>query len=219
VAAHEDIERALELAEACSDSRRAADALFQASLVAQREGRWVLARSYAERSRVLFEKLGDQATVARLLNNLAGLSHLLGDSARAISLLREAFEIFVELGLAVEAGYVCSSLADIHLDGGEFEQAEVQARKALDLLADRVDHLQEVGTARLALGRAIAAQGRLGEADEMIASADRTFEQANSLAHRSDAWIAQGDLARQRGDHREAGSLYRQAALVLLDSR
>jgi tetratricopeptide (TPR) repeat protein len=219
VAAHEDIERALELAEACSDSRRSADALFQASLVAQREGRWVLARSYAERSRALFEELGDEATVARLLNNLAGLSHLLGDPARAISLLREAFEIFVELGLAVDAGYICSSLADVHLDCGEFEQAEAQARKALELLADRVDHLQEVGTAQLALGRAVAAQGRLGEADELIASADRTFEQASSLAHRSDAWIAQGDLAGRRGDHREAGNLYRRAALALLDSR
>ena len=51
VAAAEDIERALELADASSDSRRAADALFQASLVAQRQGRWVLARTYAERSR------------------------------------------------------------------------------------------------------------------------------------------------------------------------
>ena len=55
VAAQDDIERALELAEACADDRRAADALFQASLVAQREGRWVLARTYAERSRTLFD--------------------------------------------------------------------------------------------------------------------------------------------------------------------
>ena len=57
-AAQEDIERALELAEASSDPRRAADALFQASLVAQRQGRWVLARTYAEQSRTLFEELG-----------------------------------------------------------------------------------------------------------------------------------------------------------------
>jgi tetratricopeptide (TPR) repeat protein len=219
VAAHEDIERALELAEACSDSRRAADALFQASLVAQREGRWVLARTHAERSRALFEELGDRGTVGRLLNNLAGLTHLLGDPAGAISLLREAFEIFVELGLAVEAGYVCSSLADIHLDCGEFARAEAQARKALSLLGDRVDHLQEVGTAQLALGRALAAQGRLGDAEELIATADRGFEQASSLGHRTDAWIAQGDLARQRGEDREAAGLYRRAALALLDAR
>ena len=104
VAAQEDIERALELAEACDDERRVADALFQASLVAQRQGRWVLSRAYAERSRELFDALGDRATVARLLNNLAGLNHLLGDSKRAIALLEEAFAIFVDLDLAVDAG-------------------------------------------------------------------------------------------------------------------
>ena len=58
VAADEDIERALELAEAIHDTRRAADALFQASLVAQRQGRWVLGRTYAERSRELFASFG-----------------------------------------------------------------------------------------------------------------------------------------------------------------
>jgi len=157
--------------------------------------------------------------VGRLLNNLAGLNHLLGDPVRATSLLHEAFEIFVELGLAVEAGYVCSSLADIHVDCGEFERAEAQARKALSLLGGRVDHLQEVGTAQLALGRALAAQGRLGDAEELIATADGTFEQASSLSHRTDAWIAQGDLERQRGDDREAAGLYRRAALALLDAR
>jgi transcriptional regulator with XRE-family HTH domain len=171
VAAQEDIERALELAEAGSDTRRAADALFQASLVTQRQGRWVLARTYAERSRTLFEALGDTATVARL-NNLAGLNHLLGNAPQAIALLEEAFEIFVELDLAVDAGYVCSSLAEIQLACGEFEVTEAQARKALDLLGDRVDHLQEIGTAQLALGRALAAQGSLDEGERWIAAAD-----------------------------------------------
>ena len=91
VAAAEDIERALELAEVSNDTRRVADALFQASLVAQRQGRWVRARTDAERSRALFEELGDRATAARLLNNLAGLDHLLGDESGAIALLERAF--------------------------------------------------------------------------------------------------------------------------------
>ncbi len=69
--------------------RRVADALFQASLVAQRQGRWVLARTDAERSRALFEELGDRATAARLLNNLAGLDHLLGDAIRRDRAARE----------------------------------------------------------------------------------------------------------------------------------
>jgi tetratricopeptide (TPR) repeat protein len=217
VAAQEDAERALELAVGLSDTRRAADAYFQSSLNAQRQGRWVLARTHAEQAKALFEELGDRATVGRLLNNLAGLAHLLGDADEAVALLRQAFEIFVDLGLAAEAGYVCASLADIHLDGNDFVSAEDQARKALSLLGGRVDHLQEVGTAQLALGRALLAQGRLSEAEGLIVSAGDTFDRADSVSHRSDAWVALGDVEAFRGDDREAGRLYRRAALALLE--
>jgi len=218
VAAQEDVERSLELAEACADERRVADALFQASLVAQREGRWVLARTHARRSLALFEELGDRATVARLLNNLAGLEHLLGDADEALVLLEEAFRIFVDLGLPTEAGYVCTSVAEIRLERGEAEPAEGQARKALDLLGDRVDHLPEVGMAQLLLGRALAARGRLDEADTWIADADRTFDRARSVSHRSAAWMAQGDVESRRGNDERAAALYRQAARALQET-
>jgi tetratricopeptide (TPR) repeat protein len=218
VAAQEDVERALELAEAAADTRRAADALFQASLVAQRQGRWVLARTYAERSRAAFEELGDEATVARLLNNLAGLHHLLGDAEEALSLLDEAFGMFVELDLPVDAGYVCSSLAEIHLDRDEPAPAEANARKALELLGGRVDHLQEIGTAELALGRALAAQGSLDEGEQWIARADETFEQARSVSHRSYAWVAQGDVQLERGNDAMAAGLFRRAARALQEA-
>ena len=217
VAAAEDIERALELADASADARRAADALFQASLVAQRQGRWVLARTYAARARDLFDDLGDRATVGRLLNNLAGLEHLLGDTQRAIELLDDAFALFVDLDLPVDAGYVCSSLAEVRLESGEPELSETQARKALDLLEDRVDHLQEVGTAQLTLGRALAAQARMEEAERYISAADRTFAKARSSSHRSSAWMALGDVESTRGDDRAAAGLYRRAALALHD--
>jgi hypothetical protein len=58
---------------------------------------------------------------------------------------------------------------------------EAQARKALDLLGGRAgDHLQEIGTAQLRVGRALAAQGSLDEGERWIAVADETFRQANS---------------------------------------
>ena len=218
VAAEEDIDRALELAEAIPDTRRAADALFQGSLVAQRQGRWVLARTYAERSRDLFAEIGDRATVARLLNNLAGLNHLLGSPDRSIELLEEAFEIFVDLDLRVDAGYVCSSLAEIRLDLGEAELAETHARKALDLLDGRPDHVQEVGTAELVLGRSLADQGRLEDAEQWIARAEATSARASSASHRSSAWLARGDLESRRGNDAVAAGLYRRAARALQES-
>jgi tetratricopeptide (TPR) repeat protein len=152
------------------------------------------------------------------LNNLAGLNHLLGDAVQAIALLEEAFEIFVELDLAVDAGYVSSSLAEIRLECGEFELAEAQAQKALGLLDGRVDHLQEVGTAQLTLGRALAAQGRLDKAETCIAAANETFNQASSVSHRSYAWIAQGDVESQRGNDGVAAGLYRRAARALQEA-
>ena len=80
-AAREDVERALELAQGVDDRRKMADAYFQASLVAERTGHWVLSRNYAEQAKNLFHELDDERTVGRLLNNLGGLSLLLGKPA------------------------------------------------------------------------------------------------------------------------------------------
>src|SRR5258705_4125100 len=77
-AAREDVERALELAEGLNDKRTAADIYFQASIIADREGHWVLARSYAERAKAAYEELSDRGNLGRLLNNLGGSDFLLG---------------------------------------------------------------------------------------------------------------------------------------------
>lgn len=214
--AREDTAHALELANARGDRRQAALALFQASLNAQREGNWLLARRHAEESMALFAQLGDRVNVARLLNNVAGANHLLGSLETAVAQLREAFESFVDLQLPAEAGYVLSSLADVHLGMGEPELAETQARKAIMLLAERIEHLQEVGTAHLALGRSLLAQGRLEEAAKEFDTADATFTRVASASHQADSWIARGDLATRSGDEHEAARLYRQAAETLI---
>src|SRR2546423_166795 len=59
-AAREDVERALELAEALDDRRTMANVYYQASLVAERMGHWVLARTYAERAKAYYEQLEDE---------------------------------------------------------------------------------------------------------------------------------------------------------------
>jgi len=218
-AAREDIALALELAESIADRRRTADAYFQASLVAERQGNWLLARQHGERAKALFEELGDEANVGRLLNNLGGINHLLGNNNRAIELLGEAFERAVETGLTPDAGHVLCSLAEVHLAAGNLDQAEAEARKALDLLDGRDDYLHEIGIAQLALGRAQLEQGRLDEAEQTILAADRSFEQIASVSHRANAWVAQGDIAKRRGDSREAARHYRRAAEALQDIR
>ncbi len=218
-AAKEDVERALELARAVDDLRTVGAAYFQASLVADREGHWVVARNYAERAREAYAALADHVHVGQLTNNLGGLNFLLGNTDDAIKLLKEAFSIALEAGQTADAGRAVSSLAQVHLRTGNVEQAEEQARHALELLDGRVDYVDENGSALLVLGRALLEQGRLEEAGEAFAAAELSFTELGSASHRAAVWVARGDLAARRGDHERAAELYRTAAEALQDVR
>ena len=168
-AAREDIEAALELSERLGDRDALAHGYFQASIIAERNGQWVLARSHAERAKELYEEQDDRLSVGRLLNNLGGLSFLLGNPEEAERLLKAAFSVALEVGSEPDAAQAVSSLAQVHLRTGQPELAEQQARHALSLLDGRVDFLDEQGNAQLVLGRALLEQGRLDEAEQAIA--------------------------------------------------
>ena len=218
-AAREDIERALELAEAANDPRTIGAAYFQASLVADREGHWVLARNYAERARAAYEELADRVHVGQLTNNLGGLNFLLGKTDEAIGLLKEAFGIALDTGRDADAAQAVSSLAQIHLRTGNVTLAEEQARHALELLDGHDDYIDEIGNAHLMLGRALLEQDRLDEAEDAFAASESSFDQLGSASHRAAAWVARGDLAARRGDDRLSARLYRAAAEALQDVR
>jgi len=218
-AAREDVERALELAESMADPQALGEAYFQASLIAERDGHWVLARTYAKRAKAQYEVLSDRMNIGRLLNNLGGLEFLLGNPAKAIASLRQAFALSLEHGNDDDVATVISSLAQVHLRSGDALAAEEHARQALSRLGDREDRTDEIGNARLVLGRALLEQGRLEEAEAVLAQAEDALSQLSSGSHRAAAWVAQGDLARRRGDDRRAAVLYRRAAEALQDFR
>src|SRR5436309_6335953 len=218
-AAREDVERALELAESLNDKRTAADVYFQASIIADREGHWVLARSYAERAKAAYEELSDRSNLGRLLNNLGGINFLLGHPDEAVAFLKDAVRIALEVGNDAEAAHAVNGIAQVHLRTGDVARAEEQARYALELLGDRVDEVGEIGNAQIVLGRALMEQDRLDEAEVALAAGERAYDQFSSGSHRASAWVAQGDLAMRRGDDRTAARLYRQAADALQDVR
>jgi tetratricopeptide (TPR) repeat protein len=218
-AAREDVEHALELAQGVDDRRKMADAYFQASLVAERTGHWVLSRNYAERAKNLFQELDDERTVGRLLNNLGGLSLLLGKPHEAIEQLKASFAVAVEADSQADAGQAVNGLATVHLRLGEWEAAEENAREALRLLEGREDFLDEIGQAQVVLGRSLLERERFDEAEQSLRAADATFEQLSSISHRAGAWVALGDLAARRGEDVEAARLYRNAAEALQDMR
>jgi tetratricopeptide (TPR) repeat protein len=217
--AREDVERALELAKAMEDRRTIANTYYQASLVAERMGHWLLSRNYAEQAKVLYQELADERNVGKLLTNLGGLNLMLGDPEQAIEHLKASFSVALEVDSREDAAQAAGSLATVHLHLGDFESAESHARHALDLLEAREDYLHEIGPSQLVLGRAMLERGRLDEAEQWFRAADATFEQMSSVSHRASAWVALGDLATKRGDLEEAARLYRHAAEALQDVR
>jgi tetratricopeptide (TPR) repeat protein len=218
-AAREDVERALELAKALEDRRTIANTYYQASLVAERMGHWLLSRNYAEQAKGLYQELSDERNVGKLLTNLGGLNLMLGNPEQAIEHLKASFSVALEVDSREDAAQAAGSLATVHLHLGDFDAAESHARHALELLEDREDYLHETGPTQLVLGRAMLERGRLDEAEQWFRAADATFEQMSSVSHRASAWVAMGDLATKRGELAEAARLYRHAAEALQDVR
>ena len=219
VAAQEDVQRALDLAHDVGDRRAMANTYFMASAIAQRQGHWILSRSYAQRAKQLYQELNDERNVGRLLLQLGGLTLLLGDEEQAVEHLKASFTQALESESPADAGQALGGLARVHLNKGEYDQADELARKALALLDGREDFLHEICPSQLVLGRALMERGRLDEAGDCFREADAAAEQMSSISHRAEAWVAMGDLAARRGDDRESARLYRNAAEALQEIR
>src|SRR5690348_12135540 len=218
-AAAEDVEQALELAHALNDDRVLAETFLDASLVAERRNQYALARQYAERSKALYERVADQEYVGKLLNNLGQLRAITGKPEEAVPLLRESFRIAVEQDNRVDAAFAASSLASARLHSGDHEGAVESANRAIELLGSREEFRQELGNARLVMGRAHLACGRVDEAERCFTSAADCFAAVESISHMAGAWVAIGDVAAERGDSARAADLYRRAAEALQDVR
>jgi tetratricopeptide (TPR) repeat protein len=218
-AASEDVTAALELAHGLGDDRVLAETYLDASLVAERRHEYGRAREYAERSKALFERVADHEYVGKLLNNLGQLRAISGRPEEAVPLLREAFRIAVEQDNRVDAAFAASSLASARLHSGDHDGAVESANRAIELLGSREEFRQELGNARLVMGRAHLACGRVDEAERSFIAAADCFSAVESISHMAGAWVAIGDVAAERGDRARAADLYRRAAEALQDVR
>jgi Tfp pilus assembly protein PilF len=216
-AARRDVDRALELATRAQDVEAQAHALFQASIVAERQAQWLLARCYAEQALDLYGELDNRLAEARVLNNLGGIAFLLGETDTAETTLLAAIERADEAGSEADFAQAVNSLAQVYLRTGRPAEARVRAQRAIELLAGRDDFLDELGNAQLVVATALHEEGDPVNAASWLAVAEQTFLRFGSTGHLVRAWVAQADLARSQGDVERAADLYRQAAVALQD--
>ena len=218
-AAAEDVAQALELAHGLNDERVMAETYLDASLVAERRNEYSLAREYAERSKVLFERVSDQEYVGKLLNNLGQLHAITGKAEQAVPLLRESFRIAVDLDNRIDAAFAASSLASARMHTGDLEGAIESANRAIELLRNRDEFSEEEGNARMVMGRALLSLDRVSEAEQAFRAAAKCFEAVETVSHMAGAWVALGDVATRRGETGSAADHYRRAAEALQDVR
>ena len=109
-----------------------------------------------------------------------------------------------------------SSLAEIHRERGELDEAEARRSRALALLEGRVDHVQEIGTAQLVLARCTLEQGELERGGEPPRRrSTRATARTESVSHLARSWMTRGELELLRRNDAEAARLYREAATAL----
>lgn len=218
-AARADVDAALALVDPFCEPLLAACLTFQGSLIAERTGQTLVARCLAEQAHDLLVGLGDRRVLARVLNNLGGLNHLLGDDERAVNLLEQAYAEAVAAGSEPDAAQALSSLAQVEVGLGLHEQGEERARQAISLLEGRADFADELGNATLVLARALRAAGRDEEAAREARRAGAVFGKLGHVSAVAATRVFEGDLARDRGDVETAATLYRDAAERLQDFR
>ena len=189
-------------------------------MLAERDGHWVLARTYAEKAKSQYEELADRANVGRLLNNLGAVEFLLGKP---------------EVGGRAPQARLRGRARDRARRGGRQGRLVARAgasphrrhQEGRGAGASRArDHRRARGHARRGRERAARARARAARAgpprrgrESRFAASEDAFAKLSSASHRAAAWIAQGDLATKRGDERRAAVLYRRAAEALQDFR
>jgi tetratricopeptide (TPR) repeat protein len=216
-AAARDAEASLELATDAGCERSRAHAMFQASLVAERQRQWLLARFHAEQALEIYRRFGDTLSAARILNNLGAIDFLLGDVDAAEQSLLEAASTAASAGSDADIAQATSSLAQVYLRTERTDAARTHAHAALELLAGRTDFLEEIGNAQLVVARSHAAEQDAEAAVTWLDHADETFARLDSASHLTAVCVARGDLSRALGQEHEAADYYRRAAESLQD--
>ncbi|MFE7528235.1 BTAD domain-containing putative transcriptional regulator [Kitasatospora sp. NPDC057542] len=164
----------------------------------------------------VWERLGDQRSVAAELLNLAGAFTELGRFEAAVRVVDQSLLICHRLADHELQALALDSMGTIAHDRGEFEQALRHHRNALTLL--RPDDRRRTGRTLLRLSESLRAVGR---SEEAVAAADRAVEVLTLDGDRRGrglALAALGDALADRDGDGDAARACRSEAYDILAS-
>lgn len=134
--AHQEAERALELARRAGDDLALAQALNILGILERHHGQFARAESYLEQSLKLADALGDDSARSAALNNLSQVSEARGDLARALELTDQALALSATLGDRHREAALRNRVADLLHAVGRSDQAMQELKEAVAIYAE-----------------------------------------------------------------------------------
>ncbi|HET6641783.1 MAG TPA: tetratricopeptide repeat protein [Gaiellaceae bacterium] len=191
------IARAMELAEESGSLTAKARAFTESGELHAFRGRHEEALAEYGRARDLFAEVGAATNLARSLMRIGRLVARRGDTAEAEKLLRESIRI---LQPTEDRGTLCEvqrSLAEILLEQGKIDPAEVYALKAVETVGPQ--DVSSQSTTRKTLAMVRAAQGRDDEAEALFREAIDILERSEYTRFLSEPLKAIIQFLEERG--------------------
>ncbi len=211
--AAEAVARATEHARAAGDlrqERRNASSFAVAAVY----GPTPVPEAIAECSRIVADATGDRRTEGLVLGALAHLEAMRGEFDRARELSARARSTLEELGNSVLAASTSLEAGAVELLAGNPADAEHLIRRDVAEL-ERMGAAYLLSTTTALLAQAVAAQGRDGEAAELVEAGQRLTGDEDVDAAVLLACVRSGLLV--RGGDAEAGAAEARRATALLD--
>ncbi|HUG48276.1 MAG TPA: adenylate/guanylate cyclase domain-containing protein [Candidatus Limnocylindria bacterium] len=165
-------EEAVEIAQALSDSKLLASALYDLSFVPYMEGNPEGAQPILREGMAIAEKSGDRVLLARFLNSIAFLDVDRGNPGAAIEPFRTAIAILLDEGAAWNAADLLIGLGYITRMAGDLDAAKRHFSEALQTFAEAGDALM-ISTVINGLALAANDEGLHGRAARLLGAAAR----------------------------------------------
>ena len=181
-------------------------ALNAAALIADNQGDYIAARTFAMEALALSRESGDKRETGAALNCLAILAGKHDDFIEARSLLEQSLTIRRESGDKASTALTLSNLGLLAFRRGDIASARSVLEESLSISRE-VDHKHGIATALLNLGDVARRVGDQATARALIGEALALGKDLGDKALIPSALNSLGDLAGRRGDHATARAL------------
>jgi predicted ATPase len=176
----------------------------------------ILAEQFFEQALALFRQLGDDQSVAALLERLAAPRMAAGDLEAARAMAEESLALYRAAGNRAAAAYPLSKLAGIEWLSGNREQGIGLMQEALELARETGDMWWASGL-MLNLGEMLAEQGEQANANVLVRESLSIAHELQNAPHIGYAFALLATFAAADGDSRRAGTLW--GAVEALEER